>query len=136
MESFTWNFSLYSSHTIIYLCSFNSIKSTYYCKLISIHYTYFANTPALLLAENSVLVLLIPLLYIAKNNRLAQCALISGYSLIFFFLQTTQWMMFFAIIPILLYNQKKGRVLKYFFYIFYPTHIAFLYLLSAFLYTK
>lgn len=41
-----------------------------------------------------------------------------------------QWMMAFAAIPILLYNGKPGRKSKYFFYIFYPSHIYLLYLLS------
>ncbi|MBL5010241.1 membrane protein [Enterococcus lactis] len=90
--------------------------------------------PALLLAENSFMVLLIPLLYLARNHRNIQCVIISIVAGIFFFLGTTQWIMIFSIIPILLYNGQKGKGIKYFFYIFYPAHIALLYLLSAFLY--
>lgn len=41
-----------------------------------------------------------------------------------------QWMMIFSIPLILMYNGKKGISLKYLFYIFYPCHIAILYILS------
>ncbi len=86
------------------------------------------------LAENGLMVLLIPLLYIARNKRVIQCLLIVFVAAIYFFLGTTQWLMVFAILPISLYNGQKGRGMKYFFYLFYPAHIAILYLLSAFLY--
>lgn len=36
----------------------------------------------------------------------------------------------FSIVPILLYNKKQGKNLKYFFYIFYPAHLIILYLCS------
>ncbi len=39
-----------------------------------------------------------------------------------------QWMQVFALPFLLLYNGKRGRGFKYFFYIFYPLHIAILYL--------
>ncbi|MDR1979178.1 MAG: conjugal transfer protein TraX [Synergistaceae bacterium] len=39
-----------------------------------------------------------------------------------------QWLMIFSIIPISLYNGKRGGGGKYFFYIFYPAHIYALYI--------
>lgn len=42
-----------------------------------------------------------------------------------------QWMMVFAMVPILFYNGKYGQGLKKVFYIYYPAHIAALYLLGS-----
>ena len=41
-----------------------------------------------------------------------------------------QWMMIAALPFMLIYNRKKGAGLKYFFYIFYPLHIAILYIIG------
>ena len=43
------------------------------------------------------------------------------------------WIILFAclsLIPINLYNEKKGKNIKYFLYIFYPVHLILLYLLN------
>ncbi|MFI3241250.1 MAG: TraX family protein [Alphaproteobacteria bacterium] len=43
---------------------------------------------------------------------------------------------FLGCLPILLYNNKKGELnLKYFFYIFYPTHLIILYLIGKLMYS-
>jgi hypothetical protein len=44
-----------------------------------------------------------------------------------------QWLMVFAAIPLFLYNGKRGRGGKYFFYIFYPAHIYLFYVIAWFL---
>ncbi|MDV2933350.1 TraX family protein [Enterococcus faecalis] len=46
------------------------------------------------------------------------------------FSSNDQWMMFFSAIPIILYNGKKGKGLKSFFYYFYPAHIILFAILS------
>ena len=89
--------------------------------------------PAIILAENNFMVLLIPLLYLFKNNRVVQCLLIALTALVYGVMGSTQWIMIFAIIPIYFFNGQKGPGMKYFFYIFYPAHIALLYVLAAWL---
>jgi hypothetical protein len=40
---------------------------------------------------------------------------------------------FFALIPVALYNGKRGLKLRYVFYIFYPAHLLILYLICYFM---
>lgn len=67
--------------------------------------------------------LLILVLYCFRNQRLYACLL--GY---LSFLWEAWCFPAFLLMP--LYNGRRGKSLKYFFYAFYPVHILFLYLLK------
>lgn len=97
--------------------------------------------PLTLFAENSIVVYLMPIMYLLRNNRKLQCLSIAIVAALFLFSNlgaafttNTQWMMIFSIIPILLYNGEKGRGMKSFFYIFYPAHIWLLYIIASIIY--
>lgn len=49
------------------------------------------------------------------------------------FIINYQWMMVFALPFMLMYNGQRGKKAKYFFYIFYPTHIWILYILGNYI---
>lgn len=88
-------------------------------------------------------VLFVPLgamLYLCRNRRRLQTVLYAAVSVCLFLAiaaggltaehlleENDQWMMLFAFPFFLLYNDKRGRGLKYLFYIFYPVHITILF---------
>lgn len=70
--------------------------------------------------------------YMFRNHRLLQVAALAALSGIVYLADGSfQWMMCLAAVPMLLYNGKRGRGMKYFFYIFYPVHIGILYIIST-----
>ena len=72
--------------------------------------------------------------YIFREHRLMQMAVLLALSaLVYCVSGSFQCLMGLAVFPMALYNGEKGRGLKNFFYIFYPTHIGILYILSAWL---
>ncbi|MEE1195258.1 MAG: TraX family protein [Lachnospiraceae bacterium] len=71
-------------------------------------------------------ILLIVILYLFRYYRIPQ---VIGGALSLYW----EWPAIFAFIPILMYNGKRGRSSKYFFYLFYPTHLLLFYFLSTIL---
>lgn len=77
--------------------------------------------------------------YFFRNQRIIQyvalaiVALLStGFNFTGLLSTNIQWMMIFSLPLIALYNGLRGTGSKYFFYIFYPTHIIILYVLAYF----
>jgi hypothetical protein len=71
------------------------------------------------------------LFYLLRNWRLAQAAVILAAGILTWFSDSgAQWLMVTAIIPVLLYNGRRGRGNKYFFYVFYPAHIYLFYIIA------
>ncbi len=91
--------------------------------------------PNILFVEGGpLLVVLGLLLYVLRKWRWAQIAAVAAYSAMLFVSSSdpsNQWLMIFAIIPMLLYNGEKGRGMKHFFYVFYPAHIYLLYIIAT-----
>lgn len=74
------------------------------------------------------------------NNRRDMYLAIIVFSALFFpgasiekLLAYPQWMMVFSIPLIYFYNGKKGKDLRWLFYIFYPVHLWILFILSSFI---
>ena len=72
--------------------------------------------------------------YLGGTNKWAKLALcvipLTCLGMIF----TDQWYAFFALVPLALYNGKRGKMkLKYLFYIYYPLHLIVIYGISLFI---
>lgn len=76
-------------------------------------------------------VLLICVFYLTRNNQIIQCILVT--LLLYLFYGTLELYGICALIPIFLYNGKRGPSIKMFFYWFYPLHLLAIYFISTFL---
>ena len=73
------------------------------------------------------------ILYIADEKRKKLLYGTIMLILLSFFLGGVQWYSLFAIPLLALYNEKRGKLnLKYLFYIYYPLHLAVIYLISLY----
>lgn len=68
----------------------------------------------------------IVILYLLRRNRIAQAI---GGAISFVWEMPAP----LGFLPVLLYNGKRGMKMKYFFYIFYPTHLLILYAISKYM---
>lgn len=73
-------------------------------------------------------ILLIFILYVFREQKCLEVA--AGGLWNFLYTGTIQRYGVFSAVPMLLYNGKPGRRMKYFFYIFYPAHLLILYGIS------
>lgn len=73
-------------------------------------------------------ILLIFMLYVFREQKFLAAAAGSLWNLLY--TGTIQRYGVFSAVPMLLYNGKPGRRMKYFFYIFYPAHLLILYGIS------
>ena len=85
-------------------------------------------------------ILVIFIFYIFKNNQINMsiafiCAVCLKYTIslvqnnFYYAYYILALFTMLSIIPILLYNKKQGKNMKYLFYIFYPVHLIILYLI-------
>lgn len=71
------------------------------------------------------------LVYIASGRKTRLFAALIGLSLIAMSGSAIQWYSLLALIPLMLYNGKRGKFkLKGLFYIYYPLHLAVIYMIS------
>ena len=89
--------------------------------------------PNILAVEGGApLVVLGLLFYIFRKHRTIQIGVLLALSLIVYLSgNMVQSFMALAAIPIALYNGKRGKGMKNFFYIFYPAHIGLLYSIAT-----
>lgn len=125
-------FTLFLGLLAIYLI--NTVEKKYQGKAVLVNLANAAITigfcfaAALLQSDYRFMgILIIVAFYLFRGNKLLlviSLIIVSG-----------NWVQAFSalsVIPIAFYNGKKGRNIKYFFYVFYPAHLLILYLLHKF----
>lgn len=111
-------------------------------KYLIISYSFFCLIYTILYSTNIVARILMKTEVILPVNIHKSLQVISSiiginiypiYHIRFFMPVNYYWMVIFALPFILLYDGKKGKGYKYFFYIFYPIHIYVLFLIGYFI---
>lgn len=76
-------------------------------------------------------VMLPVLIYIFNNKRLKLFMAFVGICLVSLYYSGIQWYSLISLIPLALYNGKRGEMnLKYFFYAYYPLHLLVIYIIN------
>lgn len=73
-------------------------------------------------------VLTIIAMYIFRKNKVLS---VTAGCVVLTVMSVSEITAFFVLIPIALYNGKRGLKMKYFFYAFYPVHLFLLYVVSV-----
>ncbi len=76
--------------------------------------------------------LLLPIaVYFAPNRFLKVISFLTVLIMLSFDLGGIQWFSLLSVIPVLLYNENRGKLnMKYLFYVFYPLHLALIYIVK------
>lgn len=78
-------------------------------------------------------IILPALIFLSTNFYIRRVFLSLGLILLSYHIGGIQWYSLLSLIPLSLYNEKRGRgYYKYFFYLYYPLHLAVLYLVNRF----
>lgn len=101
--------------------------------------TYMIFVPSFLTVEGGLPFMLLGVLFhwTRGNTKIqALVMLLFGLSTLLYVHDGITWMMIFATPFIYFYNGEQGKKSKWFFYLFYPTHIAILYIVATLLFPK
>ncbi|MCR1933751.1 TraX family protein [Clostridium tepidum] len=110
-------------------------------------YVFFVIPTPILVEGGPVFILLGIIMYLFRDKKKVLIIIYSILSIVImltggdtsihgFLFSNYQWMMIFAVPLLYLYNGKKGRGMKYLFYVFYPAHIYIFYIISVYIMKK
>ena len=133
----TFSLSILLIYAVDYAIKKNTVEAWVLPSLLFLLIFFAAHIVPLLLVHKDFAIdygiwgILLPVfVFVGRNKweKLALCAL----ALIFLSMSyTNQWYALFALIPLALYNGKRGALrMKYLFYIYYPLHLVLIYLYS------